>query len=117
MASPARPSSVSGPFGSVPDLAIFSTLTTTERLNPTGAGETAAGFTMAKTCSGPRQPNLLHAGHSPTSKSSPAPYVPTSEGDVLTRIRILLPKGGGGSLRPCLLSPSVWAGGCLLFPA
>ncbi|XBH60704.1 hypothetical protein VPH35_115262 [Triticum aestivum] len=122
MASPAQQASVSGPFGSAADLAIFSTPTMTRRVDPGRASETAAISSMARTCSGPRRPNQdppkLHAVHSPH----------TSEGDVLTRIRVLLPKQPSPasppsgqrrwrSTSPCLLSPSAWAGGCFLFPA
>ena len=59
MASPARPASVSGPFGSAADLAIFSTLTTTRRADPGRASETAARSSMARTRSGPRRPNQV----------------------------------------------------------
>ena len=48
MASPARPASVYGPFGSAPDLAIFSTPTTTRRADPARAGATAAGSTHTR---------------------------------------------------------------------
>ncbi|KAF7071354.1 hypothetical protein CFC21_076690 [Triticum aestivum] len=122
MASPARPTSVSGPFGSAADLTIFSTPTTTRRADPARASETAARSSMAMTRSGPRWSNQPP----PTSESSPAPYVPTSEGDVLTRIHVLLPKQPSPASHPsgqrrwrstCLLSPSAWAGGCFLFPA
>ena len=59
MASPARPASVSGPFGSAADLAIFSTLTTMRRADPGRASETAARSSMARTRSGPRRPNQV----------------------------------------------------------
>ena len=59
MASPARPASISGPFGSAADVAIFSTATTTRRVDPGRASETAARSSMARTRSGPRRPNQV----------------------------------------------------------
>nr|XP_020197073.1 uncharacterized protein LOC109782855 isoform X2 [Aegilops tauschii subsp. strangulata]XP_020197074.1 uncharacterized protein LOC109782855 isoform X2 [Aegilops tauschii subsp. strangulata] len=141
MASPARPASVSGPFGSAADLAIFSTSTTTRRVDPGRASETAARSSMARTCSGPRRPNQVRllpqlsrfTGDLPRTTTTSDPFSlicsggrlshhrrrvlnteirrakaklleedppklhavhspPTSEGDVLTWIRVLLPK-------------------------
>ncbi|XBI98529.1 hypothetical protein VPH35_018759 [Triticum aestivum] len=123
MASPAWPASVSGPFGSAADLTIFSTPTTTQRADPGRASEMAARSSYGEDTQ--RSPPAK-SGPPPTSESSPAPYVPTNEGDILTRIRILLPKHPSPASHPsgqrrwrstCLLSPSAWAGGCFLFPA
>ena len=59
MASTVRPASVSSPFGSTTDLAIFSTPTTTRWVDLGRASETAARSSMARTRSGPRRPNQV----------------------------------------------------------